>query len=266
MTAETTDLSRHALPDGRLIACTHEHDPLGWSGLLEDSPYDDGLDELAAGDVILDVGAHIGLTSLYFRHRVPGVRLIAFEPAPLSYACLADNFARLLPDATALNVAIGAEPGEAELTVYPNHTMMATLHVNDADDEANLTAVLDNWQVDPAAREEFWRDFRAGIQHITVPVRTLADVIDEYRIERVGLLKIDVERAELDVLRGIRDDQWDRIRQLVVEVHDIEENLSEVRATLAEHGFTCRAFQEPLFAGGSVHIVFATREARDCNG
>ena len=77
----------------------------------------------------------------------------------------------------------------------------------------------------------------------------------------MDLLKIDVERSELAVLDGIRAEHWPRIRQLTVEVHDIDGRLDEVRGLLTDRGFDTREFQEPLFTGGSVHIVFAARPA-----
>ena len=65
------------------------------------------------------------------------------------------------------------------------------------------------------------------------PLRTLSSVIDEHGLERIDLLKIDVEKSEAQVLRGIRPEHWDRIRQLVVEVHT-RELLQEVTALLEQ--------------------------------
>ena len=247
------------LSDGRRVACTNPQDALVWPSLWEDSPYDDGLAGLAAGDLVIDVGAHIGLTALYFTDRVPGVRVLAFEPARATYACLADNVARLMPDVLAHNLALGAEPGLAELTFLPNHTMMATLVENETDDDRNMSAVLSNFGVGEDVRDQFWRDFRDGAQRYPVRVSTLGDVLDEQGIAEVALLKVDVERAELAVLRGLRDEQWGRVRQVVAEVHAVEDNLDAVVALLHEHGYRTRVFQESVFVGGSVHMVYASR-------
>jgi FkbM family methyltransferase len=256
---ELQAVHRIDLPDGRTIACTNPQDAQIWPGLLEDSPYDDGLAALSAGDLVLDVGAHIGLTALYFTDRVPGVGVIAFEPAPETYACLADNAARLMPGVKVLNVAVGAEAGTAELTFYPRHTMMATLVVDEADDAANMSAVLTNFGLDEGIREQVLSEFRDGERRHEVPVVALGDVIEEYGIDEVGLLKIDVERGELAVLRGIRDDQWARVRQVVAEVHDIDGNLDAVVELLRKQGFDTEVRQEAVFVGGSVHVVFAAR-------
>jgi len=51
------------------------------------------------------------------------------------------------------------------------------------------------------------------------PVKTLSDVIRELDIEHIDLLKIDVEGSEFDVLSGIQDADWRRIKQIAIEVH-----------------------------------------------
>ncbi|GAA2638051.1 FkbM family methyltransferase [Dactylosporangium fulvum] len=259
MTVAVSDLFPVALADGRIISCTNPQDTMVWPSMWEGSPYDDGLAGLGAGDVVIDVGAHIGLTALYFTDRVPGLRVLSFEPARRTYACLADNAARLMPGVRAFDVALGAQPGRAELTFLPNHTMMATLVADDADDERNMAAVLDNFGVDDTAREEFWRGFRDGVERYPVQVTTLGDVLDEQDVEEVALLKVDVERAELPVLRGVRPDQWARFRHVVAEVHDVDGNLAAVVDLLSRQGFSTKVFQEDVFVGGSVHIVSARR-------
>lgn len=54
------------------------------------------------------------------------------------------------------------------------------------------------------------------------PVRSLSTVLKEQGLhgKTIDFLKVDVEGAELQVLTGIDDVTWQRINQLVVEVHD----------------------------------------------
>ena len=46
--------------------------------------------------------------------------------------------------------------------------------------------------------------------------RTLSEVMREHNVERIDLLKIDVEKSELDVLNGIGPSEWKKIDQLVI--------------------------------------------------
>lgn len=52
----------------------------------------------------------------------------------------------------------------------------------------------------------------------------------------VDLLKIDTERAELAVLRGVDPADWARIRQVSMEVHDVDGQLGEVLELLRTRG------------------------------
>ena len=44
--------------------------------------------------------------------------------------------------------------------------------------------------------------------------------MSEERIESIDLLKIDTQRAEMDVLVGVDPPDWARIKQVVMELHD----------------------------------------------
>jgi hypothetical protein len=50
---------------------------------------------------------------------------------------------------------------------------------------------------------------------------------------RVDLLKIDVERAELEVLNGIEQSDWSKIKQVVMEVHDTDKRLEKVVSAIS---------------------------------
>jgi len=53
----------------------------------------------------------------------------------------------------------------------------------------------------------------------------------------VDLVKIDVEGAEEEVLAGIGDADWPRIRQFVIEVHDVDGRLDRMTRLLEARGF-----------------------------
>ena len=66
---------------------------------------------------------------------------------------------------------------------------------------------------------------------------TLSNIIRQENIEQIDLLKIDVERAEFEVLRGIEDQHWSLIRQVVAEVHDTEGHIAIIEGMLRDRGF-----------------------------
>ena len=61
---------------------------------------------------------------------------------------------------------------------------------------------------------------RYDAQTLSCALRASSKRCARNRIERIDLLKIDVERAELDVLDGIELPDWQNIAQIVIEVHD----------------------------------------------
>ncbi|MFI1169762.1 FkbM family methyltransferase [Streptomyces sp. NPDC020801] len=250
------------LPDGRTVLGIHpaETETI-WSEINDDvdSPYRRAAQGLTESEAIIDVGAHIGLASISFAEQVPGARLFAFEPAPKTFACLEANLGTYAPGAVALRKAVGSEPGTAQLTFHPFIASASTLYADRDDDERNMEAYFANNAVDEAGKEMAWSAFDVK-ETVPVEVTTLSVVLKEHGIARVGLLKIDVERAELEVLRGIDDASWPRIRRVVLEVHDIDGRLGETVALLVRRGYRTAVSQTPAFAGGSVYLVLASRD------
>src|SRR6185369_1847801 len=81
---------------------------------------------------------------------------------------------------------------------------------------------------------------RLDSRTVSCPVISVSDIIRENDVRRVDLLKIDAEKCELEILRGIESDHWLLIEQIVVEVHDrTRALLEEVQQMLEKHGFHC---------------------------
>lgn len=91
-------------------------------------------------------------------------------------------------------------------------------------------------------------------------LRRLSEVIAEEGIEQIDLLKIDVEKSELEVLEGIEEGDWEKIKQIVVEVHDTGERLEAVQNMLQRHGYQVVLEQDGVLRGTTLYNVYATRE------
>jgi len=104
---------------------------------------------------------------------------------------------------------------------------------------------------------------RLKSEPITCQFRTLSDVIHENVIERIDLLKIDVEKSELDVLSGIQDDDWQMIKQIVLEVHDTNGRLESVTTLLKSHEFELAVEQNALLKDTALYNVCALSPSRD---
>ncbi|MBQ0972877.1 FkbM family methyltransferase [Streptomyces sp. RK31] len=218
------------------------------------------------GATVIDAGANIGLFSLSVAQRA--ARVLAFEPCPPTYQLCAANL-QLNAAATVqlLGAALGSLSGTAEITWYPGATGLSTLHPDPVNEAATLHAIarreIETGAVDDA---EAWREQAADIiegklrGHL-FPCRVLrlSEVLDTAGVNEVDLLKIDVQKAEADVLAGVDERHWPRIHQIVAEVHDIDGRLADLLHQLHTRGFHTVTEADPMSQGAGLYYLYARR-------
>lgn len=158
-----------------------------------------------------------------------------------------------LPACVVHELGLSSMPGRAEITYYPGAAAMSSLYADPQRDEALVRTVLANLGIEHAG-ERLAGAYEA--ETLTCELTTLSSFLSESGLERVDLLKIDVERAELDVLDGIAEADWPRIAQVVAEAHDTGE---EFAARLRSRGFEVTLDQEDAMRGTGVRVAYATR-------
>lgn len=140
--------------------------------------------------LIIDAGAHVGCSAMFFAARFPRAKIIAVEAERRNFEQLAKNMSAL-PQAKSVHAA-----------VWGSRT---TLMLADPNEE--------NWtfRVQPGAKP-------AGVE---VPAITINDLLDQSAEATIDLLKLDIEGAEKDVLSAPDADRWlARTRTLMIELHD----------------------------------------------
>ncbi|RXZ36355.1 FkbM family methyltransferase [Oxalobacteraceae bacterium CAVE-383] len=226
--------------------------------IFVDRCYERAGQNLKSGDVVFDVGANIGFATLYLHRVCTGLRFFCFEPLPTVSNILRANLEKFNIDALVIEAAASDAAGLASLTYYPNNTVMSGLHSNPAVDREVTRCYLINSGFDEESIAYF---LEKKFQTATVECETLclSDVIEQRGIDRIDLLKIDVEKNERQVLAGITPNHWPRIRCLCVEVHDIDDGLSAVLDLLKQRGFMVEVFQNFLLKDTGLYDVLATR-------
>jgi amino acid adenylation domain-containing protein/FkbM family methyltransferase len=220
---------------------------------------------LRDGDTVVDAGANIGLFSVWASLVCSPARLLVFEPNPILRPILLANLSAYAPAATPFDVGLAESARDARFTFFPGFSLLSGLYADAATESGVVKSYLENQaragvegagaladQADALLAERF------APRPIDVRLRTLSEMSAEQGIDRISLLKINVEKAELDVLRGIGEELWPRIDQAVVEV-DLEESLEPVRAIFAAHGFEVLVDQDPLLDGTPLRYVYAAR-------
>jgi FkbM family methyltransferase len=159
----------------------------------------------------IDIGGNLGLYVHHFQKLCKGV--VVFEPIPALQSHLKQQY----PDIRVEGVALSDAPGEARLRMPTGNYSWATIAATN-----NLALA------DPAG----------GLTSIDVPVRTL----DSYTFDNVGIIKVDVEGHEEQVLRGAIQLLSREMPNIVVEVEERHnpgsvKRVSDFLAGLGYHGF-----------------------------
>jgi len=209
---------------------------------------------------VVDCGANIGMVTLFLHHERPGLPIVAVEPAPVPFIALRANVRRYEINAQLIQASLGAERGVAPFSYYPGNTMTSGAHADPVRDAELTQACLRNEGFAQVGDPAFVRGL-FDRQEYPCQVRSISEILDELQVDHVGLLKIDVEHAEMDVLAGMRHDHWAGTDQVVVEVHGGRDALHRVRALLEGSGLRVSVEQEQHAHGTSLHMVYATRRS-----
>ena len=275
-----TTIPETELSNGMKIFCLREEEvPVLYEQIQDYIKYGIKLHE---GDIVFDVGANIGLFALWIYQKYhKDISIYAFEPIPAIFNVLRANAQRF--DSEKIKVfpcGLSQKSKSMTFAYHPNATMLSTAYQEDLSELQNQLkqAVIRNIKKAPKSVRwlRWFPSFLRSMliqnllekafqtEQITCQLKTLSEIIREHQIEQIDLLKIDVEKSELDVLLGIEDRDWQKIKQIVVEVHNLEHRLQKITTLLKEKGFReIKVEQEPLFKGSNVFNLYAWGRASD---
>ncbi len=185
------------------------------------------------GDIVIDVGAHIGV---FTRKAVDrgAAKVIAIEPAPLTLECLRRNLA--------------AEIASGKVVVVPKGAWSVedVLHLSISDGNTGENSfVLDR-----------------SPETIEIPVTTIDLIVDRLGLARVDYIKIDIEGAEREAFKGAVKTLRDFRPTLMVDSYHREDDMEVlpkiIRSANEDYVATCGRCEPGSQPGKPItpHIVF----------
>lgn len=263
----------YLLPNGLSVyhVNKHETDFLYKEIFAERSYLKHGI-TLNSNACVFDIGANIGLFSLFVKTECADAHVYAFEPIPQLNRILKLNVSQHSQTVRVYQYGISDSERDAVFTYYPDYSILSGLHANASEDanvlasgirhqlaggQAKLMDVPDEY-IDSLVQKRLGKKVEIKCQ-----LKTISGIIHEANIKQIDLLKIDAEKSELAILKGIQEDDWQIIKQIVLEAHSIEE-VDVVIPLLKQKGFEIKVEQEDQFANSGVFNCFATRINDSC--
>ena len=187
--------------------------------------------EIRRGVIVVDVGANVGVFSIFAASRHPDVRVLAFEPFPPAFRLLEQNVANSrLGNVQPMPWAVGGHSGKVPLNVCSTNWLVHST-------EASHTG-----------------------EPVLVDCVSLERVYADRAIGRCDLLKLDCEGAEHAILSEASPEMLSRTRRIVVEIHD----LGTTRTSSSLRRFLeTRHFAIDFFRGENEPVGFLAARATD---
>lgn len=174
------------------------------------------------GDVVVDIGAHIGIFTNFLAEQVGASgKVYSFEPAPLTYKILQHtiDYNNLKGNVEAYQVAVSDK--EDELTFY----------------------IYDNSKI--SSGNSFSDHNTAGQNPIPITVKTVSldDFFKNKQAANISFIKIDAEGAELEILKGAEKTIKAHKPFITLEVHPkvftpVDKVMNELYELIIAYGYS----------------------------
>lgn len=144
--------------------------------------------------VIFDIGANIGITSIYLAKLFPDSLIYSFEPMPENFEILQKNISEY-KNIRAFNYGLGSQNGSFKVYL--------------SSDPENYGGI--SFYPDPHGNQEK--------SYVSCQVKNINEVVNDLEIESINLIKIDTEGAEYDILSTLEADILRKTLWITGELH-----------------------------------------------
>ena len=214
---------------------------------------------LGPGSIVIDVGSHVGIFSRFAMYKCEGdATVYSFEPIPASFECLRKNMAHYKGKVHLYNMGIAnvSDDCSTEFTIFGHDFTTATYKPNDKL-ISNYNPLLNYERLLKISKFRdkslyyklrflpFMRNklIEKNFNQRTIKTKikckliSLGDFILSNNLRHIDLVKIDVEGSEFEVLKSIKPEQFSGIKQLSIEVHNINNRVEHITSYLRQYGY-----------------------------
>ncbi len=228
------------LPNGQILVLTGEYMKFSanWvvNQVFKDKEYTPEGFEIKKDDVIIDIGANIGIFSLLAAQQAHGGKVYAIEPTGVINCLELSAEKNALSNIKIMKVAMGADNEMLEMTTFPAFNI---LNHQKGVHQPWFTRFLVFLNINL-----FYRKILKYAKQITetVPTISLNTVIEQENIHKINLLKVDCEGAEYGIFRSLTDENYKKIDKISLEFHHFQKGVhyKELVDILESKGFNVR--------------------------
>jgi FkbM family methyltransferase len=182
-------------------------------------------------NVVIDIGANVGLFTKYMLYK-NAKKVFCYEPNKSAFDCLSKNY-------------------QNNSSVFLNNLAVSTNN-----DKLRLYLDVNNTLVSSAKRNT--SDF------YDVDSITLKQILTQHNLEKVDLIKIDIEGMEYELIAHMEDDVFDKVNSFIIEYHDVESmdksiGVKTLSEKLKEKGYSVK-FGDNLFKNCS--FLYACKDVK----
>jgi len=177
-------------------------------GVYDNYLYNGVKENVFKGKAAIDIGCHIGYHSLGFSDMVGSGEVYAIDPNPFNLERLKKiKKKNLIRNIQILNIGISDKPGNLKFNFSKN-----------VDDMTSSGGYIEGTQT-PLDKMVYKK---AGFEEKLIRVKTIDGLVSENSIKNLGLIKIDVEGHEVNVLKGAAKTLKQQLPVILIEIHTIQ--------------------------------------------